>query len=362
MKFSLAGLKNANWKQIGIDHGEKAGLAVAALFVGAFLYSTPWGSYTKKEPGEIQTNVDQQKRLMLTGSFSEERRQEDWPVFDVASDASRVMEKVEPGSILLPTDLRAPIYPPQAPGGEPTWLPVEEVLVKYVQAPVRLTDEGSDRGTDAGKNPPGDDEPAEEPDRFELNPDAASGRFGGDFGPGSLFPGGEGFPGEEGDSPFPRDDDDRFGGPGGLFGEEGPMFGDEDGRGGNAGLTSKARGRGVKMAAVRGVFPYRSQVQELAKSLNVSFNEAKPRLEFLEVEIQRQRAAPGPNPWIEDWEDVDRQAAEDLLGEDRNASTGRAIEVVSPGLTDPTLTMPLFTRAFGSWANRSESTHPRIKE
>ncbi|QDT16444.1 hypothetical protein [Alienimonas californiensis] len=365
MKFSLDGLKNANWKQLAADHAEKAGLVVAALLAAVLLYSgVSKGRYTEKSPNEVMQKLDEQQRALRVSSWTPEQRQADLPEFDVRAEVERVKETMNPGETAWPASLLGPMHRLQEKGSEPTWLPVESVLAEYLALPVRLAPE--DALLDAASGEPGADED-EESNEFDLNLGAggAPAGFGGfDFGGSSEFSGGEmgrgrGMFGSDESSPDSSEGDFDRGR--GVFGsEEGGMPFGEEGEYGNP-ATINARGKGVKMAAIRGVFPFRRQVQEMARSMNVPIADAKARLEFLDLQVERQRISSGANPYSEDWHPVDRDAALELLGEDLYASSGRPIEVVSPALTDPSLTMPLFTPAYGTWDNRPAS-HPRLKE
>ncbi|NNJ27762.1 hypothetical protein [Alienimonas chondri] len=367
MKFSLDGLKKANWKQFAVDHGEKVGLIVAVLVAGVLLFSGMKGTYTAKNPTNMLAEVDQQERALKQSVWTAERRAEDLPDFDVRKEANRVMEKLEPDAIMWPKPIDNPIYPTDAPGGEPTWQPVESLIADYVALPVRLTDKNTALGTDEIDPEDPDAEDPDEPGDFDIFTGGGGGGQGMfDLGGSSPFEDGNTSPFDGGNTPNFGSEDGR--GMSGEFDGSSPFntpmgggYGEESGFGAPV-AESNARGKGVKMIAIRGVFPFRRQVQELASSLNISFSEAKAQLEFLDMEIERQRAAPGPNPWTEDWEPVDREAAEALLADDYFGSTGQSIEVVSPALTDPSITMPLPTLGYGNWMNRAVATHPRIKE
>ena len=352
MKFSLDAVKGLDWKQFGIDHGEKIGLGAAALAVGAMLFLGRWTPYTATSPTGIENDVARQARLLSDSKLEPDRLAADAPAFDVAARARAVLKELRVDAVDIVQPVTAPLYPLQAPNGEPTWLPVETLVADAVTLPVRLIDEGAVTVADAGGTDPADEPAADDFGDFAVPGAGAGGAsppgfsgdpYGGDSGSdGNYVPGGPGASGF---------DEQTFGGP-----DSG-----SDGYGAPA-ANQNARGKGVKMVAVRGVFPYRRQVQELAKALGVPYAEAKTRLEFLDVEIERQRAAPGPNPWVEDWEPVDRAAAEALLAEDYSGSQGRSPEVVSLAVTDPSITFPLFTRGIGYWDGKDEATHDRIRD
>lgn len=359
MKLSIDGLKNANWKQLAIDHGEKIGLGVAVLAVAAILLTGQWGRYTEKNPEGVQTQLASEYRAVEQSQWDEARRAEDLPEINLSALVEDVTTKMNPDQYTPVYPITAPMHPPQEPGGEPTWLPVESVLATSMALPVRLVPEDE---IDAATNPQGDFADPLEPDEPEVPDDFL---IGGNVSGEDLFnfnsPRGSRGADQVPDSVLEDAREmERFGSMEGAVGPDGNIIG--GGGIGGFGSVENGRGRGVKMIAVRGVFPYRRQVQELARSLRISFAEARARLEFLDMEIQRQRASDGPNPWSEPWEPVDRDAAMALMNEDASFFSGTPVEVVSPELTDLTMTMPLWTRAYGSWVNRPEATHPRIKE
>ena len=337
MKFSLDGLKNANWKQLAADHAEKVGLVLAVLIAAVLMYGAEWSTYQAKEPGAVRTEVRDKEDLLGKSVLTAARLEQDVPDFDVLLAADEVRKPLEREQIAWPKPMTAPLYPLEQPGGEPTWLPVEDLRTDYLALPVRLI-------------------PAADPDAAGVGDpalDPADPPAGGDFqidgGGADLFNFGGG-------SPFADDDDEGGGGPTAFGGDD-----DEEGGFGGA-VPSDARGRGVKMVAIRGVFPYRKQVQAMAAAMNVPFAEAEAQLLILGMEIQRQRASAGPNPWGGEWEPVDRDAAQALLDEDLYGATGQSVEVVSPALTDQSTVMPLPTAAYGDWGKRPEATHPRLKE
>ena len=365
MKFSLDAVKNADWKQLAIDHGEKAGFAAALLLAAAVLLWGRWTPYAETQPAGVDRQVDLARQDLKRSVWTDEKRAEDVPPMNVRERAEALLVKEDIHKYDLPHAFRAPLVAGGSAATEPKWLAPEDVLVDVETLLVRLTpsDEAeADEEEEADETEPEDDIP----DEFRIaGPGGATGRgdlpsgFGG-FDGGGRGPGGMDESGGSGSydegfdsSGFGDESVDGGRGPGGFGG----------GRSGRAGATKideTARGRGVKVAAVRAVFPYRRQVQELAKALgNIPYSQAEARLEFLELQVERQRAIPGDNPWAGPWAAVDRQAAEDLLAEDAGATR----EFVPVNITDPAITFPLLSRVYGFFdADRGKGTgtHPRI--
>ena len=372
MKFSLDAVKNADWKQLAIDHGEKVGFAVALLIAAAVLFGTPWSPYDEKQPARVNADVAAARQDLSRSVWTDDLRAEAVPPQDVRDRANALLVKNDLDMLPLPRAFDGPLVPVRSKAAEPRWLAPEDVIVDYEELLVRLTDAD---GTAAGAE---DDEgeAAEEEDGAPIEDEynlgggpAAGGGLPPGFGGDGMF-GGGGMSEDEGRGPG----DGGYGPPSGFgFGDAGGMSEDEGrgpggfgGYGGSAGpkIDENARGRGVKVAAVRAVFPYRKQVQELAKALGgIPYAQAEARLNLLELQVQRQRAVPGPNPWAGDWVAVDRTAAEELLAED--GRTGKSREVVSAGITDAAITFPLLSRVYGFYEadrGRGTGTHPRISD
>ena len=364
MKFSLDSVKNADWKQLAIDHGEKIGLAVALVVAGVVLLTGRWSPYDAKQPGQVEAAVDREAEALKRSVWTADVRAQDVPDLDVEARARQLLTDLPPDSFPLPRPVTAPLYPVQEPAREPVWLAPEDVIVSTEMMLVRLTPEdAADEEDEDADGEDAEDDGDDIADEFRI---AQSGGAGGGKGMG-LDDGGVGddyekmmmgMMGDGGDGA----NDDSVGddyekqmmgmmGEGGMGMDSGPYLGDEN-----------ARGRGVKVAAVRAVFPYRRQVQQLARSLGVPFADAQARLELLELQVERQRAVPGPNPWAGAWEPVDREAAEELLAEDAQTASSR--EIVAANATDPAITFPLLSRVYGSYAPKDDKpgsgTHPRI--
>ena len=360
MKLSLDGLKNADWKQLAVDHGEKVGLAVAVLIAGVVLLTGPWSPYDAKRPELVDSEVDRAARDLRQSVWTREVREADVPELDVEARAKDLLEPVSPEPFRLVKPVFRPLNPMQELGNEPTWLPPEDVVADAETLLVRLKKLDRVKAEEAAE----DDEQTDDVDsQFQLN--------SGGLAAGG-FPGFDGGDESGGMSDYGKGMRDSMGGvqdegPSGMenygasMGGMSQMMGGEGGPGRPVG-DKDARGRGVKVVAVRAVFPYRKQVQELSDSLGVPFADAERRLQLLELQVERQRAVPGPNPWAGPWEPVDRAAAEALLAEDAGDASSR--EIVSRRVTDPAITFPLLSRVYGVYTGKPGDpgigTHPRI--
>ena len=125
--------------------------------------------------------------------------------------------------------------------------------------------------------------------------------------------------------------------------------------------STKPGGRGYRFIAVRGIFPLRDQMAELARVMGLPSTQrgaARLRAESMTSSSSQTRiGASGADPWSGPWEPVDREPVVQLLENDVN---GYAPETVLDGLIDPHICMPYPERIVGDWDRLA--THPDIKE
>ncbi len=126
-------------------------------------------------------------------------------------------------------------------------------------------------------------------------------------------------------------------------------------------VVAKPVGRGYRFVAVRGIFPLRDQVSELARAMGKATTEKSlqslVQLHNFETQAQTRVNRPGADPWSGPWEAVDRDSVIQML---ENEVNGYAPESVLDGLLDAHICMPYPDRVVGQWGLLS--THPDIKE
>lgn len=126
---------------------------------------------------------------------------------------------------------------------------------------------------------------------------------------------------------------------------------------GMEGMMAGGTARGVRYVAVRGVVPYRTQLEKLARALNLETTaEALNYLQYQDFEIERQKAVAGGAPWSGEWEKLDVQVAVDLV----NQAASWDADVVATEVTDSIFTMPLPARLNGFWTD--DVSHPRLEQ
>jgi hypothetical protein len=121
----------------------------------------------------------------------------------------------------------------------------------------------------------------------------------------------------------------------------------------------KPVGRGYHVVAVRGVFPLREQVTELAGKMGTGYSRqnAQELIQLRDFKLERQTALPGPDPWRGKWEPVDRESTLEMF---HNDIFSFVPEPVSDGIVDRHICMPLPIRLIGEWGRLA--THPDVHD
>ncbi|HEX6986891.1 MAG TPA: hypothetical protein VF170_16055, partial [Planctomycetaceae bacterium] len=95
MKLSASGLKNLNWKQFLVDHGEKLVLGGVVL-VGLFaLASSRWAPYSEKSPYGLIKAVEDAKKVHQTSTLPEPKLQELASTEDVYAKAQQLLSPLD---------------------------------------------------------------------------------------------------------------------------------------------------------------------------------------------------------------------------------------------------------------------------
>lgn len=350
-----------NGKAIGqffVDKGERVGLGFAGLIalvaVGGM---TDWSGFDKT-PSQLSEGASKSQSALVASAWPESEMQA-FPVVSLTKLTNDAAAKpLEVSWFDYSTPMSPKIYPKTKALEEPPFLPVESLLASagtFVMEtfPPELQDAaGSTEGDSA--NPDADPAaPAVDPTRQRRDGAAGAGVAGGGLGvPAAANPAAamHGAMASSSAGAVPPGM-----APPGMHGGAEMMM---------AGMTGGASGRsgkGVRYVVVRGVIPFRTQLEKLARALNLNTTaEAMQYLQFDDFEIERQRAVRGPNPWPEGdnaWEQVDQQVAVDLLTKE---AANWDLEVVQTEVTDPTFTMPLPARLLGFWT-ADEVSHPRLE-
>jgi len=338
MKNLTAKLKGLDYKQLALQHGEKAGFGLVVLIVLLALWSTQWTGIDKK-PLELENAAQASAKNLTQSDWPEEKRKE----FGPSDYLQRAMAMLQPRSgneYLYATAMYHPLYPMKEPIREPDFRPVENLMAQTGRVIIKKRPPGF--GNLAQADPLDVADPAEiQPANPQL-PNNANPQFvrrdamaGGAGRGGDIAPGGAPFAAAPAEVP-------------GIA---------PDGMATDGGMNPAAgTAEGRRFVSVTGIVPLRKQIDAIARALNIeNLADASALVEYTDFKIQRQKVVAGADPWAGPWEDVNIEVALELLTEVEEFD----IDVVDPGVTDPVFTMPLPMLAYGVWADRA--SHPDLK-
>jgi hypothetical protein len=369
MKLALSSLKTVDYKQLLINHGEKVVIAIIGVMVATVLYNSNWKA-TEKTPTAFIEKADKAKKEIEENPWSEKSEKQKAGLGKGNELASKVSQMLTPINVsafgIQPLD--PPLHPDKTLISMPRWLPVQDVIAEagaaeftlkpgmqpleesFIRKPPKEKDSKSKGPRERAKRkeatPPKKEKKEESDDAIpdELKPkQAVQGGFGMTGGP--LFAA----KGTKHDKHEDRKGRRRTG------------AGPEPETVEAVAVAPKPVGRGYRFVAVRGVFPLRNQVSELARAMGVATNEKELHgmVQFRDFKLERQTRVErqGADPWSGPWEAVDRDAVMQLLENDVN---GYAPETVLDGLLDSHICMPYPDRVVGQWGLLA--SHPDIKE
>jgi len=370
MKLSASTLKNIDYKQFFIDHGEKVGMGVIALLLGLALLGTAWTPYPKT-PVEMHDEATQALEEIKQQSWPDKDKKQLAGDFDLSGKVSQLLTPIDAAPFAL-RSFNEPLHHDKLRIRSPRWLPVMDLIANadfanlsmdpsvppveenFVRKPKEKDDKKDATGKKkrGEKKPPakkGKDKKSDEdsvPEEFQTNRSLT--------GDGGGVPG-MGFSAGALRRAWKRKE---------KMGDRG-MGDDANGGGELGGATPvvkkpKLNSRGFRFVSVRGVYPLREQVTELIHALGDPGFDRKQAQDMIRLredfKLERQTEKPGPNPWSGPWEPVDKEPVVELL---KNEITGYAPEVVADGIIDTTICMPFPQRLVGSWGQMA--THPKIK-
>ena len=385
-------MKKLNIKALLIDHVEKFIFGLFALIVlGVLLGGTSWARYAKT-PDEIKRSVANVRAKIAANSvWPKEKESSFVPIVDFTEKARTLFSMPSLVRYDFSQWLFHPLYRKNEPKREPVYEAVQNLIAKAALVPLSVLSEEARQLLDAapaeGDSVAAAAEMDSGNDEFGGRPPAGAGnRIPGRPGDGlpvgrmPSVPGGPGGGGhaapatkpaggpKPGAPPAGGHSSGGKGGRPGVLGMPG-MSGDMPGMPGmmgpgmmgpgmNAGPSSGATARGVRMIAVRGVFPVRKQIENYRNALHVTQAEAEDLLEITDFILERQSAQAGADPWKDSkWVVVDIQSALDVLNESSDLDLE---DPVPTALRDAVITMDLPLNLLGLW--KDYATHPRIKD
>jgi hypothetical protein len=373
MKLAVPNLKTLDYKQLGIDHGEKLAIAIIGLLLLFVMYSTRWKEPISESPTQL---VDE------AASTDEKIKKQPWPEgeikllktgTDLNTRATALLTPLDVSPWRLSIQMNKPYHPDRTLISRPKWLAVKELLADAQVADIEMDprvarlNEGFQKfkkGDKAEKAKKGDKdkkdkEPEEKPDEPEdLKKTALGGGGAGSKGIGGFGFGG-GRLGGLGRGKKGKDAGERVENKGKRSGRRRKKGADDETDDKAPKEMEKPVGRGYHLVAVRGVFPLREQVDEMVRAMGsgVTRREAQDTIQLHDFKLERQTAKPGPEPWGGPWEPVDREATLEMF---HNDIYSFAPESVSDGIVDNHICMPLPIRLVGEWGRMA--THPLVKQ
>ncbi len=360
MKLSTAGLKNLDYKQVAVDHGEKVVFVLIAMVVVWALYGTRWLPY-QKSPDELSAMADDAKEEIVNAPWPESEAKQFQPKIQLAEQVDRLLADVNASRYNFSTPYVWPLYRQKEPISEPRYVAVEHLISSPGQVLVPMKLDIASQLAEAGLGA----EKKEEKKKEEKKPSS-------EFGPRKDRPTSGRSSSRPGVGTLPT-----FGGLGSRADEEAELTRQAEeewqkrykrkrsrkrGEDGDTagGFQISEKGKGYRFVAVRGVYPLHQQLLELRKSLHVdtiTTQELMSRVQLNNFELQRQTAIRGAaDPWTGPWEPVDMAVAKMVLDEAAEWED----DTLALGVTSGIITSPLPYRAVGDWGDLA--SHPNLKD
>src|SRR3972149_3554796 len=128
MQLSMDRLKNLDYKQFAVDHGEKLVSALVGLFVAWALYSTVWVPY-QRNPEELADSTTQTKDKIESAAWPDAAKEKFKPKSELGERVERLLAPVPPpGRPGFTTPMFWWPYRGKEPFRHPAWFPVENLL------------------------------------------------------------------------------------------------------------------------------------------------------------------------------------------------------------------------------------------
>ena len=354
-------IKNFDYQQFFINHGEKIGTGVVASIAVLAVWGTSWGRYAT-DPQEFVRNANKTREQMNGSTFPEPDREQYSNVEDIGKQTSRLQkfDQTHLASLSYSTRFVFPLTPEFEKIETIEFPPLENLIADpgnflmpaRAEFLVDLDAEASEDQLASAEEPsPGYDEE----DNLDVDYGVRS-NVGGGAMPAAGGYGGDDYGGDD------YGGDDYGGDEGGDYG--GDDYGGDDygGYGGDTGSRAEEKvarpSEGVYYIALRGIFPLRKAQVQIADILHYSRTASVLKKLVIPTDfvIERKTMQPGNDPWGGDWIPVDKQSAIETLAR----ADGVDAEVVFSGVTDPVLTMPLPPRYMGYWD--VDGAHPGLAD
>ena len=335
MKGLLAKLKGMQYKQLLVNHGEKIAFGTVALIVLGSLAMTRWSGIDKK-PEELTQKVESSKAALLNNPWPQEERKGPETPSTYAQYAAAMGRPLDYAGLAYNKPLSFPLYQKKPPISEPKWEPLDQLVTYSGRAVLAVQPPPEELELEEGADPTN---PQRTPRNDRLGAGAGH-AAGGGKSPMPTTAAGHGAGGPPGMPPMMD--------PMGMMRMQAGMMGAD----GATGITT----RGQRYVSVVGVFNLYKQAKELQRAEGTeTLQEALSLIEIYDFKLERQKAVPGPDPWVGKWEEVSLERADEILDE----TTDFALDVLPQIVQDPVMTMPLPQRLNGTWDKHA--SHPALK-
>eukprot|EP00913_Durusdinium_trenchii_P035240 g32970.t1 len=357
MKLSASNLKGMDFKQILVQHGEKAVLGLAVFLALMAVICAKWSTYTKTTPSKLKEKAEVAAATIKSTKWPE-TEQASFPENDTLAGRIKLMQNPIAAAYLKPRiDFSFELYLKDKKLEDPKLLAIRQPIASYLQmvaaVPPPAEELNGEEPMGQEKSLPGKSKPKGSILRVKRGGVRAGGMPGMPGGVGGIAAG----PGEANMpmADMPMGDMPMGGLPGGM-----PLgAGNEEGMEG--GTVAGGYGKGFRTIAVRGVYPLNQQLKEFARALNLPSDDphlVRQFLEFVDTIVERQISEDGGKTWGK-WETLDSKEYVDFL---KTELADYDAEVVDQMVIDPYITSPLPARLLWSWGTGEDSpaTHPAL--
>ena len=308
MKNLMAKLKSANYKQFFLNHGEKIGLGGVGVIAVASLAMTTWSANISLTPEDMEkqaANVDESLKKKI---WPDEEKSAFLPLQLADNELALAVTPLQLPAFDWKIDMSRKLYERIRPAGEIEWLPPIELRAVFDNAPMGVAVALSQQS---------------KPEESTTKKPAKKG-------------------GKKTDSSGES-----------LLGES------EGGMGAGFATSAGEQVEGVRFAVVTGAVPTFEQQKRLYKGLHlnslVEAGQMLPEL-YSDFKIERQRAVPGPDPWVGPWRELDIENSVRRIEEASDVD----LELVHPKYTSPIFTSVLPHRLDTDWWSPETAGHIRV--
>jgi hypothetical protein len=360
MPLSASRLKNLDYKQILIDHGEKFGMTLIALIAAWALLGTNWKQFAGSPTGLV-ADAEKAKETIASRPWPAEEQKRIQTGGDLLVKVKDLLTPITSNLRLI--GFYHPLHPEKRRITRPRFFAVEDLIADSGWANLQMSDNVKPLNEGFVKKPKKDDQKEKDKKKDKKTP-AKKDKDNEKVVPPELRPknsvGGRGSLSkmalargrDKGDKPFRKG--------------RGSAAGDATDDADAVAATTVAPkhvtvGHGYHFVAIRGVFPLQKEVQELIRvrgdAATANVRQVQDQIDLDYFILERQTKKSGSDPWSGTWERVDTDFAIELL---RNEINNTVPETMADGIINSAICMPLPERIVGDWDKCA--THPKVEK